>query len=76
MLDFLRSLTDLSALQSMPWRWWVSLSLGLAGMIAILMHVRGDLAVLYIFLDLVASVVLGAAWQWRAESKARRRGCG
>lgn len=72
MLDFLKSLTELASLRSMPWRWWVAIAIGLGGMVLILMHVEGDIAVLYVFLDLVATVLVGAAWQWRAEDRARR----
>ncbi len=40
------------------------------------MHVAGDLAVLHVFIDLVMTVAVAAAWQWRADDKARRRGGG
>lgn len=43
-------------------------------MIAILMHVEGEIAVLYIFLELILAIGLTAGWQWRAERKAQRAG--
>ncbi len=32
MLDLLKSLSDLSSLQALPWRWWISLAVGIGGM--------------------------------------------
>lgn len=74
MLDFLKALSELASLDRLPWRWWVGLSLGIAGMIAILMHVEGEIAVLYIFLELILAIGLTAGWQWRAERNAQRAG--
>ncbi len=75
MLDFLRSLSDLAMLERAPWHWWVSIALGFAGMVLILIHVKSDIAVLYVFLDLVLTAVLAAAWQWRADDR-KRKGAG
>jgi hypothetical protein len=74
MLDFLKSLSELGSLQRLPWRWWLCLIVGLGVMIAILMHVQGDIAVLYVFINLVLTVLVAAAWQWRADRKSPRNG--
>lgn len=74
MLDFLKSLSELGSLQRLPWRWWLCLIAGLGVMIAILMHVQGDIAVLYVFINLVLTVLIAAAWQWRADRKSPRNG--
>jgi hypothetical protein len=74
MLDFLKSLSELGSLQRLPWRWWLCLIVGLGEMIAILMHVQGDIAVLYVFVNLVLTVLVAAAWQWRADRKSPRNG--
>ncbi len=72
MLDFLKFLSDLGSIERAPWRWWVSLLLGFAGMVLILMHVDGEIAVLYVCLDLVLTAVLASVWQWRADARMRR----
>ncbi|MEO7917236.1 MAG: hypothetical protein ABIR16_06295 [Dokdonella sp.] len=69
MLELLKSLSELNSLQSMPWRWWVSFALGMGGMIAILMNVERDIAVLYIFINLILAIVLATAWEWHADAK-------
>ncbi|WP_175607531.1 hypothetical protein [Deinococcus marmoris] len=45
-------------------------------MIAILINVQGDIAVLYVFLDLVMTIVVATAWEWRAQGQKDRRGGG
>ena len=45
-------------------------------MVAILMHVQGDIAVLYVFIELILTVVVASVWQWHADKKARQRDSG
>ena len=76
MLEFLRFLSDLGTLRSMPWRSWLSFALGCGGIILILMHVKTGIAVVYIFFTLILSVVLGSAWEWHVEARANKHGRG